>query len=156
MKKRNRTGEERRRQTLFGKRDCNFVWKNFPPDVNILDTDFKKKKKKKSITRQNMSHTSVFYASFSSFCHPLRKVTGITCQKGFPQSRERRSISIFSLKEVITRKRWLFNSKQLVIVSTFASRLNKESMCTGFPTPSHCFAAQVTSLLLSTHCYNSP
>ena len=33
---RNRTGEERRRQTLCDKRDNNFVWKNFPPSFTLL------------------------------------------------------------------------------------------------------------------------
>ena len=33
---RNRTGEERRRQTLFDKRDNNFVWKNISPNYTFL------------------------------------------------------------------------------------------------------------------------
>ena len=33
---RNRTGEERRRQTLCDRRDNNFVWKNFPPSFTLL------------------------------------------------------------------------------------------------------------------------
>ena len=33
---RNRTGEERRRQTLCDKRDNNFVWNNFPPSFTLL------------------------------------------------------------------------------------------------------------------------
>ena len=36
---RNRTEEERRRQTLCDKRDNNFVWKNFPPNFTFLSTD---------------------------------------------------------------------------------------------------------------------
>ena len=33
---RNRTGEERRRQTLCDKRYGNFVWNNFSPDFTFL------------------------------------------------------------------------------------------------------------------------
>ena len=33
---RNRTGEERRRQTLCDKRDNNFVWNNFSPNFTLL------------------------------------------------------------------------------------------------------------------------
>ena len=36
---RNRTGEERRRQTLCDKRDNNFVWNNFSPSFTFLQTD---------------------------------------------------------------------------------------------------------------------
>ena len=33
---RNRTGEERRRQTLCDKRDNNFIWNNFSPNFTFL------------------------------------------------------------------------------------------------------------------------
>ena len=33
---RNRTGEERRRQTLCDRLDNNFVWKNFPPSFTLI------------------------------------------------------------------------------------------------------------------------
>ena len=33
---RNRTGEERRRQTLCDKHDINFVWKNVPSNFTLL------------------------------------------------------------------------------------------------------------------------
>ena len=36
---RNRTGEERRRQTLCDKRDNNSVWKNLPANFTFLSTD---------------------------------------------------------------------------------------------------------------------
>ena len=35
----NRTGEERRRQTLCDKCDNNFVWNNFSPNFSFLKTD---------------------------------------------------------------------------------------------------------------------
>ena len=36
MNLRNRTGEERRRQTLCDKRDNNFAWNNFSPKFTFL------------------------------------------------------------------------------------------------------------------------
>ena len=55
---RNRTGEERRRQTLCDKRDNNFVWNNFSPNFTFLYTDLFVKDQK-VIALSRLSHTNV-------------------------------------------------------------------------------------------------
>ena len=52
MKLRNRTGEERRRQTLCDKRDNNFAWKNLPPNFTFPKTDLFVEEHKMSMLRE--------------------------------------------------------------------------------------------------------
>ena len=75
---RNKTGEERRRQTLCNKRDNNFVWNNFTPNFTFLRNIFFLQRPEninvKRESRHNtqlialscLSHTSIL--PFSSFC----------------------------------------------------------------------------------------
>ena len=49
---RNRTGEERRRQTLCDKHDNNFAWKNLPPNFTFPKTDLFVEEHKMSMLRE--------------------------------------------------------------------------------------------------------
>ena len=68
----NRTGEERRRQTLCDKRDNNFVWNKFSPNFTLLQTDLFVKDQKTLVcsedydkTRTNNPVTSVSHKRFA-------------------------------------------------------------------------------------------
>ena len=54
---RNRTGEERRRQTLRDKRDNNFVSNNFSPNFTFLETDLFVKDQKTLVLREDHEKT---------------------------------------------------------------------------------------------------
>ena len=69
MNLRNRTGEQRRQQTLCGKRDNNF-FENFASNVIFLLTDlFVKDQNMQVIALSRLSHTSVLPSSSS--CLPV-------------------------------------------------------------------------------------
>ena len=54
---RNRTGEERTRQTLCDKRDNNFVWNNVSPNFTFLETDLFAKDQKTSVWSEDYDKT---------------------------------------------------------------------------------------------------
>ena len=54
---RNRTGEERRRQTLRDKRDNNFVSNNFSPNFTFLETDLFVKDQKTLVLSEDHDKT---------------------------------------------------------------------------------------------------
>ena len=69
---RNRTGEERRRQTLCYKRDNNYVWKDFPQKFSFLkavniDVKWRWRQNTQVIALSLLSDTNVLL--FSSFSH---------------------------------------------------------------------------------------
>ena len=79
---RDMTGEERRRQTLCDKRDNNFVWNNFSPNFNFLQTDlFVKDQKTLMLVKITTKHASNSLVAFvthtasdlpsSSSCRPV-------------------------------------------------------------------------------------
>ena len=53
----NRTGEERRRQTLCDKHDNNFVWNNFSPNFSFLETDIFVKDQKTLVLSEDHDKT---------------------------------------------------------------------------------------------------
>ena len=69
---RNKTGKERSRQTLCNKRDNNFVWKNFPPNVAFCQTDLFVKDQKK------LPLSPATFVTNTRFAIELRKLTIIT------------------------------------------------------------------------------
>ena len=62
---RNRTGEERRRQTLCDKRNNNFAWKNFSPNFTFFWTDlFVKDQKTLMLVKITTKHASYSLVTF--------------------------------------------------------------------------------------------
>ena len=69
---RNRTGGERRRQTLRDKRDNNFVWNNFSQTCTVKD---QKTLMLEEITTKQASNSLVTFVTHKRFAVLLRKLT---------------------------------------------------------------------------------